>query len=185
MVESLFEPFSHNQPQRILRGGFLGTSCQSRDRVPLITGFSSIRTWVTHPRHQLRRLGNKRFYQASGEAHRLFCPYKGMRIHPFYPRLLPPCLPIPAHSSSSAQARVLLLKPLQACSEQEASGWSPPLRRKISRSSERLDTWPRRSFTDSRPRDRSFLPPNPKRGWCSLRTSSAGWDSLSTHLSMD
>ena len=128
---------------RILRDGFSVTSCQSRDRVPLITGFSSIRTWVTQLRHQLRRLGNKRFYQASGETHRLFRPYKGTRIHSFHPRLLPPCLPIPAHSSSSAQARVLLLKPLQACPEQEASGWSPPSWRRTSKSYGKPDIWPR------------------------------------------
>ena len=119
---------------RISRGGCLDTSCRSRDRVPLITGFSSIRTWVTQLRHQLQRLGNKQFYQASGEAHRLFRHYKGTRIHPFYPRLLPPCLPILAHSSSSAQVRVFLLKPLQACPEREASGWSPPSRRSTSQS---------------------------------------------------
>src|SRR3954464_15338117 len=34
-------------PQPVQRGGFLGTSCQSRDRVPPLTGFSLIRTWVT------------------------------------------------------------------------------------------------------------------------------------------
>ena len=102
MARSLFKPFSHNQPPHISRGGFLDTSCQSRDRVPLITGFSSLRTWVTQPRHQLRRLGNKRFYQASGEAHHLFRPYKGTRIHPFYPRLLPPRLSILAHSRALA-----------------------------------------------------------------------------------
>ena len=115
--------FSQPAPY-ISRGGFPDTSCQSRDRVPLITGLSSIQTWVTHPCHQLRCLGNKRFYQASGEVHRLVRPYKGTRIYPFYPRLLPPCLSILAHSSSSAQVRVFLLKPLQACSEREASGWS-------------------------------------------------------------
>ena len=113
---------------------FLDTSCQSRDRVPLITGFSSIRTWVTQPCHKLRRLGNKRFCQASGETHRLFRPYKGTKIYFLHPCLLPSRLPIPAHSSSSAQARVLLLKPLQACPEQEASGWSPPSRRRTSKS---------------------------------------------------
>ena len=96
---------------------------------PLITGFSSIRVWVTQPRHQLQRLGNKRFYQVSGEAHRLFRPYKGTRIHSFHPRLLPPCSSTLAHSSSSAQVRVFLLKPLQACLEREAGGWSPPSRR--------------------------------------------------------
>ena len=84
--------------------------------------------------HQLRCSGNKRFYQVSGEAHRLFCPYKGTKIHPFYPRLLPPCLSILAHSSSSAQVRVFLLKPLQACLERDASGWSPPSWRETSRS---------------------------------------------------
>src|SRR3954468_1653631 len=36
-------------PQLVQRGGFLGTSCRSRDRVPLLTGFSLIRTWVTQP----------------------------------------------------------------------------------------------------------------------------------------
>ena len=41
-----------NLPLHILRGGFIGTSCRSRDRVPLITGFSSIWVWVTQPRHQ-------------------------------------------------------------------------------------------------------------------------------------
>ena len=46
---------------------------------PLITGFSSIRVWVTQPRHQLRRLGNKWFYQASGEAQNPCCLYKGIR----------------------------------------------------------------------------------------------------------
>ena len=35
--------------------------------------------WVTQPRHQLRRLGNKRFYQASGEAQNPCCLYKGIR----------------------------------------------------------------------------------------------------------
>ena len=84
MARSLFEPFS--QPAlHISRGGFLDTSCRSRDRVPLIMGFSSIRTWVTQPRHELWRFGIKQFYQASGEAHHLFCPYKGIRIHSFSP----------------------------------------------------------------------------------------------------
>jgi hypothetical protein len=46
---------------------------------PLITGFSSIRVWVTQPRHQSRRLGNKRVYQASGEAQNPCCLYKGIR----------------------------------------------------------------------------------------------------------
>src|SRR3954471_12909699 len=36
-------------PQHVQRGGFLGTSCRSRDRVPPLTGFSLIRTWVTQP----------------------------------------------------------------------------------------------------------------------------------------
>ena len=137
--------FSLTSPTHNVRR-FLDTSCQSRDRVPLITGFSSIRTWVTQPRHQLRRLGNKRFCQASGETHRLFRPYKGTSIYFFHPRLLPP-RPIPAHSSSSAQARVLLLKPLQSCPEQEASGWSPPSRRRTSQSYGKPDIWPRASHT--------------------------------------
>ena len=131
----------------ISRGGFLDTSCQSRDRVPLITGFSSIRTWVTQPRHQLRRLGNKRFYQVSGEAHCFFRPYKGTRVPPFYPRLLPPCLPILAHSSSSTQVPALPLKPLQACPEREATGWSPPSWKRSSQSYGKPDIWPRISHT--------------------------------------
>src|SRR4051812_21762457 len=36
-------------PQHVQRGGFLGTSCRSRDRVPPLTGSSLIRTWVTQP----------------------------------------------------------------------------------------------------------------------------------------
>src|SRR3954469_25618978 len=47
-------------PQHVQRGGFLGTSCRSRDRVPLLTGFSLIRTWVTQPRHLPRRLSGRR-----------------------------------------------------------------------------------------------------------------------------
>ena len=124
---------------------------------PLITGFSSIRVQVTQPRHQLRRLGNKRFYQASGEAHHHFRPYKGTRIHPFYPCLLPPCLCILTHSSSSAQVCVFLLKPLQACPEREASGWSPPLRRRTSLSYGEPDIWPRISHTGCQMRGRSSL----------------------------
>src|SRR4051812_34974829 len=52
---------------------------------PLITGFSSIRVWVTQPRHQFRCLGNKQVNQAGGEAHSFFRPYKGTRIPPFLP----------------------------------------------------------------------------------------------------
>ena len=44
----LFEPFPLTSPAHNARR-FLDTSCQSRDHVPLITGFSSIRAWVTQP----------------------------------------------------------------------------------------------------------------------------------------
>ena len=50
MARSLSELFLSQPALHILRGGFLDTSCRSRDRVPLITGFSSIRSWVTQPR---------------------------------------------------------------------------------------------------------------------------------------
>ena len=152
---------------------------------PLITGFSSIRVWVAQPRHQLRRLGNKRFYQVSGEAHRLFRPYKGTKIHHFYPRLHPPCLSILTHSSSSAQVRVFLLKPLQACLEPEASGWSPPSRSRTSQSYGKPDIWPRTSRTGCQMRGRSSLPPIPTRGLCFSHTSDVGWYSLFIHFSMD
>ena len=50
--------------------------------------------WVTQPRHQLRRLGNKRFYQASGETQNPCCLYKGIRTpfrtHAFFPIHSPP-----------------------------------------------------------------------------------------------
>ena len=36
-------------PPHVSGRGFTGTSCQSRDRVPLFTGFSSMRAWVTQP----------------------------------------------------------------------------------------------------------------------------------------
>ena len=45
------------------------------------------------------------FYQSSGEAHRLFHPYKGTKIHSFHPRLLSDSFPsaqapAPKHSPS-------------------------------------------------------------------------------------
>ena len=52
-----------------------------------------INTGVDNPTAPLtRRLGNKRVYQAGGEAHSFFRPYKGTRIHLFHPRLLLPLL---------------------------------------------------------------------------------------------
>ena len=102
---------------------------------PLITGFSSIRVWVTQPRHQLRCLGNKRFYQASGEAQNPCCLYKGVRTpfrtHAFY---------FPIHSPPPKLQRpsVHLLCPQKAfrrCPdpEQEANGCPLPSRRRISK----------------------------------------------------
>ena len=82
-------------PLHVLRGSFISMSCQSRDRVPLIMGFSSIRVWVNQPCHQSRRLGNKRFYGASREVHSFYRLYKGTRIPLFHPCLL---LPLPIHS---------------------------------------------------------------------------------------
>ena len=116
MLTTFHNVTSHHVPI-IIRTVFLNqraTACFARQfywhvlskqrSCPLITGFSSRRVWVTQPRHQLRRFGDKRFYQVSGEAHRLFHPYKGTRIHPFHVRLLPPSSSVLAHSSSSAQA---------------------------------------------------------------------------------
>ena len=74
----------------------------------LIAGFSSIRLWVTQPRHQSRCLGNKRVYRASGEAQDPCCLYKGIRTpfrtHTFF---------FPIHSPSPELQRpsVRLLRP--------------------------------------------------------------------------
>ena len=158
--------YSNHFPQpasHISRGGFLDMSCQSRDRLPLITGFSSIRTWVTQPRHQLQCLGNKRFYQASGEAHSFYRPYKGTRTPLFRPRLLLPDpfpfarAPAPEHSSSPTT------KAFRKCPdpEQEANGWPLPSGRRISKSFGRPGIWPRKSAIVSRRRDRSSNPGTP------------------------
>ena len=67
----------------------------------------------------------------------------------------------------------------------EASGWPPPSRRRISRSSGRPDIWPRRLLIDSRPRDRSSLLQSPTRGLCFSHISSTGCASLFTPSSVD
>ena len=111
----LFEPFLQPATTHIARR-FSWHVLSKQRSYPLITGFSSIRTWVTQPRHQLRRFGNKQIYQVGGEAHSFFRPYKGTRVHLFHPRLLPPCSSILAHSSFSTQVRVFLLQPSLAMS---------------------------------------------------------------------
>src|SRR4051812_2817994 len=99
-----------------------------------------MRIWVTQPRHQSLRLGNKRFYGASREAHNFYCLYEGTRTPLFHPRLLLPCPSILAHSSASAQVLIFSAKPFQTCPEREASGWSSLLRGRTLRSSGKPDT---------------------------------------------
>ena len=55
---------------------------------PLITGFSSIRVWVTQPRQLLGAWGISQFWGKWGGT-RFICLYKGIRIPHFYPGLLP------------------------------------------------------------------------------------------------
>ena len=70
-------------PQHVLRGGFLGMSCQSRDRVPFFTGFSSIRMWVTLTAPFTTALGRQASFTRLVGTHNRIRPYKGIRIHPF------------------------------------------------------------------------------------------------------
>ena len=139
MARSLFEPFFSTSYYTYCEAVFLARLAEAEIVSPY-HGILINTVWVTQPRHQSRRLGNKRVYQASGEAHSFYRPYKGTRTPPFYPRLLLPCPSILAHSSSSAQVRIFSAKPLQACPERDASGWSPPLRRGTFRSSGKPDT---------------------------------------------
>src|SRR3954468_252585 len=59
---------------------------------PLIAGFSSIRTWVTQPRHQLRRLGDERVLPSWWGRIVSSAHIKGQGFTLFHPRLLPPLL---------------------------------------------------------------------------------------------
>ena len=76
-------------PQHVLRGGFLGTSCQSRDRVPPFYGIL-INTDVGNPTAPLiTALGRQASFTRQVGTHNRIRPYKGTRIHLFYLRLLP------------------------------------------------------------------------------------------------
>ena len=78
-------------PQHVLRGGFLGTSCQSRDRVPSFYGIL-INTDVGNPTAPLiTALGRQASFTRQVGTHNRIRPYKGTRIHLFYLRL--PLLP--------------------------------------------------------------------------------------------
>ena len=135
---------------------------------PPFTGFSSIRTWVTQPRHLSRRSGGKRVLlgrwgRTTASAHirgqgSTFLPTPSSSF----------AYPSPAHSSSSAQARTSHLDLLQRCPERDASGRSPPSWRATSKSLGRPDTCPKTSRTGF-PRRGSFSPPQgPMRGYYSF-----------------
>ena len=70
-------------PQHVLRGGFLGTSCQSRDRVPPFYGIL-INTDVDNPTAPLiTALGRQASFTRQVGTHNRIRPYEGIRIHLF------------------------------------------------------------------------------------------------------
>ena len=70
-------------PQHVLRGGFLGTSCQSRDRVPPFYRIL-INTDVGNPTVPLiTALGRQASFTRQVGTHNRIRPYKGTRIHLF------------------------------------------------------------------------------------------------------
>ena len=56
--------------------GFTGTSCQSRDRVPLFTGFSLMQVSVTQPSPGYNSLGIGKFRDPGGDAQYLGSLYR-------------------------------------------------------------------------------------------------------------
>ena len=81
-------------PQCVLRDGFLGTSCQSRDRVPPFYGIL-INTDVGNPTAPLIiALGRQVSFTRQVGTHNRILPYKGTRIHLFTYAFFLPCLSI-------------------------------------------------------------------------------------------
>src|SRR3954469_24839168 len=80
-------------PQHVQRGGFLGTSCRSRDRVPPFNGIL-INTDVGNPTAPFTMaLERQASFMRQVGPHNGINLYKGIKIHLFHLRLLP-ALPI-------------------------------------------------------------------------------------------
>ena len=62
-----FQPLAGASPH-VSGCGFIGLSCQGRDRVPLFTGFSLMQAWVTQPSPGYNSLGIGKFRDPSGYA---------------------------------------------------------------------------------------------------------------------
>ena len=62
-----FQPLAILSPH-VSGSGFIGTSCQSRDRVPLFMGFSIMLAWVTQPSSGYNSLRIGKFQDPGGDA---------------------------------------------------------------------------------------------------------------------
>ena len=62
-----FQPLASLSPH-VSGRGFIGTSCQSRDRVPLFTGFSIMLVWLTQPSPGYNSLRIGKFRDPGGDA---------------------------------------------------------------------------------------------------------------------
>ena len=70
-------------PQHVLRGGFLGTSCQSRDRVPPFYGILINMDVSNRTAPLITALGRQASFTRQVGTHNRIRPYKGIRIHLF------------------------------------------------------------------------------------------------------
>ena len=81
---------------------FLDTSCQRRDRVPLITGFSLIRSWAIQP--LLGLLDYRQVQTATERTLHIHPLYKGTRLL-FFPPVLNRIPPPPQAQTPKVQVR--------------------------------------------------------------------------------
>ena len=70
-----FQPLASTSPH-VSGHSFTGTSCQARDRVPLFTGFSLMRAWVTQPSPGYNSFGTGKFRDPGGDAQYLGSLYR-------------------------------------------------------------------------------------------------------------
>ena len=123
-----FQPLAILLPH-ISGSGFIGTSCQSRDRVPLFTGFSIMQVWVTQPSPGYNSLRIGKFRDPGGDARYSGPLYRDPKLS-FSSAL--------ASSSTPATSSSNHHQP-QSCPGPavQAGGWLLPSRRRILQSSAR------------------------------------------------